>query len=76
VAKLKEPESSRDSMVLANKTKFDECALHMSNNTTSWTKYVVLLDECDELQPRSNLLGDKLRSRFISSLLGGTSFGS
>lgn len=58
MAKLKEPESSRDSMVLAKKTKFDECALHMSNNTTSWTKYVVLLDECDELQPRSNLLGD------------------
>jgi hypothetical protein len=40
-----------------DETRCDECALHMSNITMLKTKYVTLLDECDELGSRSSLLG-------------------
>jgi hypothetical protein len=43
--------------VFSDETKCDGCALHMLNITTLQTKYATLLDECDELQYRSSLLG-------------------
>jgi hypothetical protein len=50
-------ESARASVMVPNETECDECALHMSNITTLQTKYATLLDECDKLRSRSNLLG-------------------
>jgi hypothetical protein len=54
---LRELESARDSVVVSDETACDGCALHMSNITTLQTKYATLLDEHDELQSRSSLLG-------------------
>jgi hypothetical protein len=54
---LRELESARASVVEYDETRCDECALHMLNMTTLWTKYATLLDECDELRSRSSLLG-------------------
>jgi hypothetical protein len=54
---LREFEFARASVVVANKTECDECALHMSNITTWQTKYTTLLDEHGKLRSRSSLLG-------------------
>jgi hypothetical protein len=54
---LRELESTRALVVVSDETECDGCALHMSNITTLQTKYATLLDECDEFQYRSSLLG-------------------
>jgi hypothetical protein len=54
---LRELESTRASIVVSVETKCDRCVLHMLNITTLQTKYATLLDERDELQYRSSLLG-------------------
>jgi hypothetical protein len=54
---LRELECPRASMVVFDETECDKCALHMSNIITLQIKYATLLDECDELQSRSSLLG-------------------
>jgi hypothetical protein len=54
---LRELESARASVVVSDEIECDECALHMLNITTLQTKYATLLDERDELQSRSSLLG-------------------
>jgi hypothetical protein len=54
---LREIESARACILVSDKTKYDECALHMSNITTSQSKYTTLLDECNKLRSRSSLLG-------------------
>jgi NurA-like 5'-3' nuclease len=54
---LRELKFARALVVVFDETKCDECALHMSNITTLQTKYATLLDECNELQSRSSLLG-------------------
>jgi hypothetical protein len=54
---LRELESARASVVVFNETECDECTLHMLNITTLQTKYATLLDDYDELQSRSILLG-------------------
>jgi hypothetical protein len=54
---LRELEFDRASVVVADKTERDECALHMSNITTLQTKYTTLLDERDKLRSRYSLLG-------------------
>jgi hypothetical protein len=51
---LREPESVRASVMVSDKTKCDECALHMSNIAKLQTKYATLLDE---LRSMSSLLG-------------------
>jgi hypothetical protein len=52
-----ELESAKAFVMVFDEIECDECALHMSNMTTLHTKYATLLDECDELQSRSSLLG-------------------
>jgi hypothetical protein len=42
---------------MSDEIECDGCALHMSNIATLQTKYATLLDERDELQSRSSLLG-------------------
>jgi hypothetical protein len=54
---LRELEFARALVVVSDETECDGCALHMSNITTLETKYTTLLDERDELQSRSCLLG-------------------
>jgi hypothetical protein len=46
---LRELESARALVVVSDETECDECALHMSNITTSQINYANLLDEPDEL---------------------------
>ena len=54
---LRELESARALVVVSGETECDGCALHMSNIATLQTKYATLIDECDELQSMSSLLG-------------------
>jgi hypothetical protein len=53
--------------VVSDETECDECALHMSNITTFQTKYVALLDECDELRSGSSLLGVCTASHYLQT---------
>lgn len=52
----KQLDSIGASMVVSNKTKCNECALHMSNITIMQTMYATLLHECDELRSSFSLL--------------------
>jgi hypothetical protein len=54
---LRELESARALVVVSDETECDGCALHMSNIATLQTKYATLIDECDDLQSMSSLLG-------------------
>jgi excinuclease UvrABC ATPase subunit len=54
---LRELESARALVVVSNETECGGCALHMSNIATLQTKYATLIDERDELQSMSSLLG-------------------
>jgi hypothetical protein len=42
---------------VSNEVECDECVVHMTNFSELQSKYVVLLDENDELKARSSLLG-------------------
>jgi hypothetical protein len=42
---------------VSNEVECDECAVHMTNFSELQSKHVVLLDENDDLKPRSSLLG-------------------
>jgi hypothetical protein len=55
---LKELEEAKKVVVVVlDEVECDECDVHMSNLTDLQSKYVVLLDENDELKSRSGLLG-------------------
>jgi hypothetical protein len=54
----KELEEAKKLVVhVSDEVKCDECGVHMTNFSELQSKYVVLLDENDELKARSSLLG-------------------